>query len=171
MLQYSNQYFTTCTILNWQPLLADDKYKDILIDSFRYFVREQSVEIYAFVIMINHFHIVWQIKEPYQLSQIQHRLLKFTAQVMKRKLKESNPRLLRRFKVDKCDRIYQIWKRKPFSFAIYREPVWQQKVNYIHQNPCRSKRPLAEHPADYRYSSASYFKTGLKDWDFLADWG
>lgn len=169
MLQYYNQYFTTCTILDWQPLLTDDKYKDILIDSFRYFVQEQSVEIYAFVIMTNHFHIVWQINEPHQLSKIQHRLLKFTAQVMKRELKKSDPLFLRRLRVDKCDRTYQIWKRKPLSVAIYRQPVWQQKVNYIHQNPCRTKPPLAECPADYRYSSAAYHKAGVKNWDFLAD--
>ncbi|MBX2871098.1 MAG: transposase [Saprospiraceae bacterium] len=164
-----NHYFTTCTILHWKHLLANDEYKDIIINSFRYFTREGSVAIYAFVIMPNHMHIVWQINVPYELSKIQFRMLKFTAQQMKLKLQENGGGLLQRHQVNKVDRKYQIWKRCSLSKAIFNLPVWWQKVNYIHLNPCRYKTPLAKHPAEYRYSSASYFVTGVKDWDFLAD--
>ncbi|MEZ5043759.1 MAG: transposase [Saprospiraceae bacterium] len=168
MLHFYNCYFTTCTILNWEPLLADDKYKDILIESFRYLVKEQSVEIFSFVIMRNHFHMVWQINEPHTLSTIQHRLLKYTAQAMKMELQQSNPAFLRKFRVGKYDRAYQIWKRKSLSKTVYTQHFYQQKVNYIHKNPCRSTPPLAESPADYLYSSAFYHETGVKNWDFLS---
>lgn len=169
MFRLYNHHFTTCTILDWNHLLADDEYKDIIIESFRYFAREGSVAIYAFVIMPNHMHIVWQINEPYELSKIQHRLLKFTAQQMKFKLQESSPRSLHRHQVDKVDRKYQIWKRSSLSKPIFSLPIWWQKVNYIHWNPCRYKTPLAKHPAEYQYSSAYYFVSGIKDWGFLAD--
>lgn len=169
MFHLHNQYFTTCTILDWNHLLADDQFKDIIIDSFRYFNREGSVAIHAFVIMPNHMHIVWEIKEPYKLSKIQHRMLKFTAQQIKFKLQNNGGVLLQGHRVNKMDRQYQIWKRCSLSKPLYTLPFWWQKVNYIHLNPCRYNTPLAKEPEDYKYSSAYYFFTGVKDWDFLAD--
>lgn len=169
MFHLQNQYFTTCTILDWNHLLANDQFKDIIIDSFRYFTKEGSVAIYAFVIMPNHMHMVWEIKTPFTLSKIQHRLLKFTAQRMKFQLQQSGAWSLSRHRVDKADRKFQIWKRCSLSKPLYTLPFWLQKVNYIHLNPCRYKTPLAKQPEGYKYSSAYYFFTGVKDWDFLVD--
>jgi len=46
--------FLTATNLEWKELLKQDKYKDIIIDSFRYLVKEKRVKIFSFVIMDNH---------------------------------------------------------------------------------------------------------------------
>ncbi len=35
-----------------------------------------------------------------------------------------------------------------------------QKLNYIHDNPCRGKWSLAESPVDYVHSSARFYLTG-----------
>ena len=52
------QYFTA-TNLEWKKLLQPDKYKDIIIESLRFLVTEQRIRLYAFVIMINHIHLIW----------------------------------------------------------------------------------------------------------------
>lgn len=36
----------------------------------------------------------------------------------------------------------------------------EQKLNYIHMNPCRWNPSLVEHPEDYLHSSAKYYITG-----------
>jgi putative transposase len=51
--------FFTATILEWKKLLKPDKYKDILVQSLPYLVKEARVKVYAFVIMDNHIHLIW----------------------------------------------------------------------------------------------------------------
>ncbi len=60
--QYHPQYFTT-TILDWQHLLKPDKYKDIIIQSLQFLVKEKRIELNAFAIMSNHIHLIWQIQQ------------------------------------------------------------------------------------------------------------
>ena len=49
--------FYTATINNWKHLLAEDKHKDIIIDSLKFLVTEKRIELNAFVIMSNHIHL------------------------------------------------------------------------------------------------------------------
>ena len=50
--------FSTATILEWKPLLTDNRHKEILLDSFRFVVKEQRVIVNSFVIMNNHIHLM-----------------------------------------------------------------------------------------------------------------
>jgi len=54
--QFNPQYFTA-TILDWQHLLKPDKYKDIIIQSLQFLVKEKRIELNAFAIMSNHIHL------------------------------------------------------------------------------------------------------------------
>jgi REP element-mobilizing transposase RayT len=81
-----NIYFFTATILEWRKLLQDDDYKDIIINSLKYLVKDGRIKVHAYVIMPNHLHLVWKIVEPHILSDVQRDFLKFTAQKFKFKL-------------------------------------------------------------------------------------
>jgi REP element-mobilizing transposase RayT len=163
---YHPQFFTA-TILNWMPLLADDQYKDIIIKSLRFLKDEQSVKIYAFVIMPNHMHLIWQIQDGHDLSKVQLRLLKFTAQQFKFRLGDTGNDLLRKFKVALKDREYQFWQRNPLSIDLWTPDVFMQKLDYIHNNPLQEKWKLAEYPEDYKYSSARFYMTGDDEFDLV----
>ena len=78
MKKYIDLYFTTATILHWYPLLSDDRYKDVIIDSFRFIVEQKRATIWAFVIMDTHIHLVWQILDPHLLWQVRRDMLKYT---------------------------------------------------------------------------------------------
>ena len=92
--------------------------------------------------MKNHFHVIWQILPPFGLSQVRQNLLKYTAHQFKFVLLddrkdivgdnsnngEKNKKLLRKFKVNKIDREYQFWKRKPLSVQILTEKILLQKI-------------------------------------------
>jgi putative transposase len=164
MKKYIDLYFTTATILNWYPLLAPAEHKEIVIDAFRHCVGQKKATIWAFVIMDNHIHLIWQILAPYELADVRRDMLKYISQTIKNSLVSKGDHLtLDHFRVAKSDRYIQIWKRRPLSIAIIYENVLQQKLNYIHQNLTRK----GLNDIDYKYSSASYYATGICNWDFL----
>jgi putative transposase len=47
---------------------------------------------------------------------------------------------------------YSVWQVEKNVFSVYSEPMFMQKVNYIHMNPVRAG--LVEKAVDYRWSSA-----------------
>jgi putative transposase len=68
--------FFTATTLDWKKLLKPDHYKDIIINSLRYLVTNNRVILYAFVIMDNHIHLIWQMKGSQDAQGLQHDFLK-----------------------------------------------------------------------------------------------
>jgi len=152
--------FYTATILEWKPLLNDDAFKDIIVQSLQFFKKEGSIVIYAFVIMPNHIHIIWQIQDGFRRDSIQMRFLKFTAQQFKFRLTDTNDGRLSQYKVIAKDRNYQFWERNSLSVDLWTPEVFMQKLNYIHNNPLQQKWQLADLPQNYRYSSAKFYETG-----------
>ena len=159
-----SQYFTA-SIRNWLPLLATDKYKNIITDSLRFLVENKRIELNAFVIMDNHIHLVWQPLTGHTLTSIQLSFMKFTAQSIKFALAIDNPALLEKCKVNKTDREYQIWKRKPLSIELSSEKVFLQKLEYIHNNPV--KAGICLYPEDYHFSSALFYEKGIDHFKML----
>ena len=70
--------FYTATILNRQPLLSNNKYNDIIIESLQYCVKENKEKLYAFVIMSNHIHLVWQPLHAVTKAKLQHHFMTFS---------------------------------------------------------------------------------------------
>jgi putative transposase len=54
MTEYLAQFFTA-TILEWKPLLQQEKYKNIIVNSLSFLVKDKRVIVYAFIIMSNLF--------------------------------------------------------------------------------------------------------------------
>ncbi len=164
MKKYIDLYFTTSTIRFWYPIFRSDANKDVVIDAFRFVVKNKRALILGFVIMDTHIHLVWQILAPYKLSDVQRDMLKFISQTLKNRLvKQHELEILRRFIVRRSDRHIQMWMRNSRNFEIFYENVLQQKLNYVHKN--LEKKGLSD--VEYKYSSASYYVTGMRNWDFL----
>ena len=164
----SSVYFYTATIYKWQHLLVDDNRKQIIIDSIKFMVNEKRINLYAFVIMPNHIHLIYSPNENYPHSDFKRDFLKFTAQVLRNKLIETGSRELLLYKSSQNDRNYQIWKRHSLAIPIYYASVFKQKLEYIHLNPCQPKWALADFPELYLYSSAEFYKQGLDRWGILS---
>ena len=148
--------------------MKEDKYKEVIINSMAFMVREKRVKIYGFVIMPNHLHFIWQILTGYTLDAVQRNFLKFTAQQIKFDLLKTNTSLLKKFKVNAKDREYQFWERRPLSVDLYSPKVFNQKLQYIHNNPIQEKWQLCKYPEEYWYSSARFYNSGKDDWGFLS---
>ena len=158
--------FFTATIHEWKNLLKPDKYKDTIVKSMEFLVNDDRIKVYAFVIMINHIHLIWQMRAHIDPDAVQRDFLKFTAQRIKKDLERNHPEVLPHFKVDSNDRHYQFWKRNSLSVELRTHAVFMQKLNYIHWNPV--KAGLCIYPEDYKYSSALFYETGIDNWGFLS---
>jgi len=157
--------FYTATILEWKHLLAEDKHKDIIIESLQFLAKEKRIVLNAFVIMSNHIHLIWQPMFGYTLSDIQSSFMKYTAQQFKRSLINSNSEILEDFKKNKYDRSYQFWKREPLSVELRTHAVFIQKLEYVHYNAV--KAGLCIYPEEYYYSSAKFYYGGTDDFKML----
>lgn len=165
--KYTDLYFTTATVKDWKHLLQLDKYKTIITDSLSYLAKEQTVRVHAFVIMPNHFHLIWQMIADQSLSKVQLRFMKYVAQQIKFDLLENHPKVLERFKVERKDREYQFFKERPLSVPLFTDPIVAQKIDYIHRNPIQPKWQLAVVPEAYSWSSAGFYLRADMNWDFL----
>ena len=135
--------FFTATILKWQHLLKPDKYKQLIVDSLQFLVTDNRIWMYGFVVMPNHIHLLWRIKEGHQEKDVKRDFLKFTAQQIKADLIIHHPAVLARFKSTQSDRRYQFWERRPYSKTMVTRLVVEQKLDYIHHNPLHEKWKLA----------------------------
>ncbi len=169
-MNYSEYWpaFFTATNLNWLPVLKEDKYKEIIVSSLNFLVKENRVKVNAFVIMDNHFHLIWQMKPGHKPDAVQRDFLKFTSQQIKFDLQKNNPLFLEQFRVDAKDRTYQIWERNPLSIDLYTSKVFDQKLDYLHNNPF--VEGLCKYPEDYYYSSALFYEKGINKFEFLTHW-
>lgn len=158
-------FFFTGTVYKWKPLLGSDRYKDIVLGSLRHLVEQKRILLEAFVIMKTHIHLIWQMQQKQILADVQRDFLKFTAQRMQLDLRRKNVPFLEEFRVNKADREFQFWKRKSLNVSLWSPKVYDQKLNYIHNNPVEAR--LCKKPEDYLYSSAKFYSTGIDDWGIL----
>jgi REP element-mobilizing transposase RayT len=161
--------FYTATILNWQHLLANDSYKKLIVDSLKFMVENNRVWIYGFVLMPNHIHLLWRMKDEIMWKDVKRDFNKFTAQIIKFDLMKTNEKLLQQFAVNVADRKYQIWERNALAIECLSKEVALQKLNYIHNNPIQPKWNLATSAEKYYFSSAKFYETGSSDFKFLTN--
>jgi len=164
---YWPQFFTA-TVLEWIPLLKQDKYKELVLESLRFMVTEKRIHLFAFVFMSNHIHLIWQPLGENTPERIQHSLLSFTAHQFQKDLQKNHNQVLPSFKVNAKDRKYQCWERNSLAIDLFTEAVFIQKLNYIHNNPV--KAGICKLPEEYYYSSALFYEYGIDDFGILTNY-
>ena len=123
------------------------------LDSLAYLQDTGAIRLHAYVIMIDHLHL---IAGGDDLPGAMQRFSSFTA----RGLVKEMHRLglndhLEVFRVHRTDRrksnSHKVWQTGAHPTVIYSQAVLTQKTQYIHQNPVRAG--LVENPTDWPYSS------------------
>lgn len=152
--------FFTAVCKDWLPLLQSDAAKEIILNSLKFCIAKEWLKLCAYVIMPNHLHFIWRINANHRREDVQRDFLKFTARSVLALLQKENGFLYQKLQVQASDRDLQVWKRDSMSIDLYNEAFFQQKLAYVHANPCQPKWMLAATPADYLYSSAAYYENG-----------
>lgn len=72
-------YFLTLTVVDWVDIFTRPIYKEVIINSLRFCQAEKGLELFAWVLMTNHLHMVASASEGKDLSDILRDFKKFTS--------------------------------------------------------------------------------------------
>ena len=151
-------HYFTLQIVRWVDIFTRPVYKDIVIDSMKFCQKEKDLEIYAYVIMTNHIHIIAK-SGIVDLSGTIRDFKKFTSKKIIEKIQEiqeSRDWMLDIFKFEaekhKRNTGYQLWTHENHAVYLYSNDFINEKIEYIHENPVRAG--IVENAEDYLYSSA-----------------
>jgi len=139
--------------------------KEIICASLKFLVDDNRIILYAYCIMDNHIHLIWQVKGRWTSSDIKRDFLKYTAHQFKRNLQKYRPVELENYRATQNDRKYQIWERNALCVELFTPAVCDQKLDYIHNNPV--KAGICDSPEQYYFSSAKYYIDGSDKFNFL----
>ncbi len=166
-IEIGNIYFWTATINSWHKLLEPDILKQVIVDSLNYLYTSGKIDVFGFVIMPNHIHLIRRIKQMNGKETAQSSVLKFTAHSFKKYLKINNPEFLKLFAVKAENKQFEFWQRDSLAFGLTQRDTALQKLKYIHNNPLAERGQLCNDPLLYQYSSAKFYETGVDNFGFL----
>ena len=164
---FDGLFFVTLTVVGWVDVFSRKTYTDILIANLRFCQEHKGIEIYAYVIMTNHIHIIARQHQG-QLNKVLGHFKSFTAKEILRAIEE-NPKesrkdwMLHVFKYhakykESYDE-YNFWQNSNHATELFTMEVLHQKVNYIYNNPVRAG--YVEEPRHWINSSA-YARSPIK---------
>ena len=151
-------YYLTFQIVGWVDIFTRKIYRDIVIESFKFLQKNKGLEIYAYVIMSNHIHLLVRSLTG-DLSGTIRDFKNFTGKkflsVVNSDVESRSDWMKMVFEYHgkyKNKQTHQVWTHENHAEIIYSQKFIQQKVDYIHKNPVKSG--IVVNPEDYLYSSA-----------------
>ena len=158
-------FFVTFTCYKWLHLFEITNSYDLVYKWFDILI-SKGHQITGYVIMPNHLHALIALKDSNQtINTILSNAKRFMAYEIIRRLKDNNQtRILNTLQYNVTLRE----KAKGQKHKVFEESsdiklcvnTWfiEQKLNYIHENPCAKGWKLADHPLDYRHSSMKFYE-------------
>ena len=159
-----NIYFITFTILGWKQIFINDEYCNLVYRWFDYIKERYSNKIHGYIIMPNHIHVLILITNQSQkLSKLIQNAKRFLAyEIISLLTKENKNDMLHFFSsyanVKKHAK-HKIFEDR-FDSKLVDANLFREKLEYIHNNPCKGQWHLSETPEEYKYSSASNYILG-----------
>ncbi|MBK9284116.1 MAG: transposase [Sphingobacteriaceae bacterium] len=156
-------YFLTLTVVNWVDVFTRPMYKDAIIDSLKYCRKEKGLNIYAYVIMTNHIHLLVNTRDPFLLKDTIRDFKKFTSKKISALIHESPesrkewmmPIFAMNAALSKKHQEIKFWKAGNHAIETFSEKFIWDKIDYIHHNPV--KAGFVREPQDWIYSSATNY--------------
>ena len=162
----SGHFFITFTCYKWLPLIEVTNSYDLVYKWFDY-LKQQGHYITGYVIMPNHVHATIAFtKTKKSINKIIGDGKRFIAYDIIKRLKENNQTdLLQQLEsgVNKSDKrrgkLHEVWEDTFDWKHCYSNEFTIQKLDYMHNNPCKGKWHLAPSTIEYIHSSAKYYIT------------
>ncbi|NMM49490.1 REP-associated tyrosine transposase [Marinigracilibium pacificum] len=171
----SKLYFVTFTVVKWVEIFNEDEFKNIIIESIKFCQKNKNLEVYGWCIMSNHMHMIIGSNGG-NLIKIIGEMKSYTSRSI-RKLLEST--------INDCfdrsttqvfynaglkngnNKDWQLWQQHNMPKEIYNVKMFNQKLNYIHQNPV--KAGYVKNEEEYLYSSAAdwHGKKGMIELSYI----
>ncbi|MDQ8005307.1 MAG: transposase [Pedobacter sp.] len=170
-------HFITFAVVNWIDVFNRECYKEIVVESLRFCIKEKGLNLHAWIIMSNHVHLIATAKEGFELVNIMRDLKKYTSKMiianMEANVQESRKNwMIWMFKrtgaKNSNNKVYQFWQQDNHPIELSTNEMIQQRLNYLHENPVQAG--FVTDAQYYKYSSAiDYYeeRNGLVPIKFL----
>jgi putative transposase len=167
---HGNVHFVTSTVVGFLPIFQNPDLAVIFVDNLCFYQDRGDFTLLAWVLMPDHFHLVFRRSENKSVSQILGNLKRMTSRQITEQLEKSGASSLlsdlTNAALKESTKDSRVWQYRFDSLVITREETLRQKIDYIHFNPVR--RGLVAEPEDWSYSSAVNYSghdRGLVDAD------
>jgi REP element-mobilizing transposase RayT len=152
-------HFVTLQVVEWVDVFTRERYCKIIVENLKYCIENKGLEIYAWVIMSNHIHLLVKSNTD-NLSGTIRDFKSYTSKLILEEIQEINESrkdwMMKLFESaafkHKRNTNYQFWTHENHSEHVFSNKFMEQKLEYIHNNPVRAG--IVDKPEDYRYSSA-----------------
>jgi putative transposase len=161
-------YFVSFATVNWIDVFIRNEYREILLESLRYCQLNKDLELYAWVIMTNHVHLIIGTRGG-PMGNILRDLKKFTANKILEAI-QNNPKESRKewmlWMFERAGRKnpnnenYQFWQQHNQPIELFARHIMTQKLDYLHENPVTAG--FVSKPEDWLFSSAIDYYTNQK---------
>jgi len=152
-------YFVTMSVVDWLPVFVSEGACRILTDSLNFCHEHKGLRINAYVIMPSHFHAIVFLRQfdPEALKAALTALRKFTGRRLIEYCANQMPGSFDEVFLASSggDRERRFWQATLHPETIETEAFYLQKLDYLHDNPCR--KGLVRRSDHWRFSSASYW--------------
>lgn len=162
-----SSYFVSFATVNWIDVFTRPSYRHQLIDSVNYCIQNKGLIAYGWCLMTNHMHLIIGT-EGDQLQDIIRDLKGYTSRKLLKAIEE-NPHESRKEWIlqmmsnagqrNSNNEKYQFWQQHNQPIVLNNADIFEQKLNYIHNNPVVEE--YVQNPEDYLYSSARDY-SGIK---------
>lgn len=163
----SGIFFITFTCHKWLPLIEKTDSYDLVYKWFDH-LKTKGHRIIGFVIMPNHIHALIDFIDTEQtINTIVGNGKRFMAYELINRLKDKGENELLSTLSNDVEitrkvnhKKHEVWELS-FDWKICDSIEFiKQKLNYMHDNPCKGKWALCKSPVDYIHSSCKYYLTG-----------
>jgi REP-associated tyrosine transposase len=152
-------YFVTFSVVDWLPVFISERACRIVTESFDYCHNHKGLRLNAYVIMPTHLHAIVfrETFDPEALKATLTDFRKFTARTLIEHCASCLPACYDRVFLERAgkDRRRTFWQPTIHPEQIETEAFWRQKLDYLHDNPCR--KGLVDRAEHWRFSSARHF--------------
>ncbi len=154
-------YFITSTVVDWVDAFTRNIYRDILLDSFRFCQEKQGLQIHAWVLMPNHFHMICSFINNHHPGMVIKNIKSFTTMKLIDAIINNPQESRKNWMLDifekngllnKSNYRFQFWEHENHPILLDTEIKFRQRFTYLHENPVRAG--FVREPQDWLYCSA-----------------
>ena len=153
-------YFVTTKAERHAHIFKRESIMRIILDSLHFLHTSGRMELFCFVVMPNHIHLIGRFSLKHSLADMIRDFKRHTARQIIRQLRAEED-------VDKLgllrdlnkhnDQDFKVWEDGYDARDVFSLGFLTQKMEYIHNNPCQVHWNLAPAPEEYPWSSARFY--------------
>jgi REP element-mobilizing transposase RayT len=153
-------YFVSFATVGWVDVFTRQEYFQIFVNALDYCRKQKGMELFAYCIMPSHVHLIFRSKDG-NPSGLMMDLKGFTSRNLLRAIKDNPQESRKEWMMDIFQKAgnsksnvqqMQFWQHDNHPIEIWSIKVFEQKMNYIHENPVESG--FVVESIEWKYSSA-----------------